>query len=314
MARRAGRRPGEKIRFGVYRGHGPVVGSGWFGRLMRFNRDGIVQVFARNGAGKGLGVVVPTLLDYPGSIVVTDVKGENYAVTAGYRSKLGRVHMLNPGESPAFGALQPDGHDPGRHRPGKRRRKALASLMVIKDSPDSHWSDKSISFLACLILHTVNDPNPDHRTLARVRTLSLGGDFSLRETIEDIALSSPSPLAQNIARAFLRAMGEPDKPTAEFSSILSDLDKATEPWSEATPTGTLSARSTFQLEDLNEDRVTTLYLCVDEEKLETYKRWLRVMTGLTLNAIMRSKRTKRPKHKVVLLLDEARALGRSTRW
>jgi hypothetical protein len=41
----------EKFSYGVYRGVGPVVGTGSFGRLMRFNRDGIVQVFASPGAG-----------------------------------------------------------------------------------------------------------------------------------------------------------------------------------------------------------------------------------------------------------------------
>ncbi len=74
-----------------------MIGKGMFGRLIRFNRDGIVQVFARNGAGKGLGIVVPTLLDYPGSMLVTDVKGENYALTAAWRARKGqRVIKLDP--------------------------------------------------------------------------------------------------------------------------------------------------------------------------------------------------------------------------
>ena len=49
----------EKFTHRVYGGVGPVVGKGSFGRLMRFNKDGIVHVFASPGAGKGLGVVVP---------------------------------------------------------------------------------------------------------------------------------------------------------------------------------------------------------------------------------------------------------------
>jgi type IV secretion system protein VirD4 len=300
----------EKIRFRVYRGHGPVVGSGWFGRLMRFNRDGIVQVFARNGSGKGIGVVVPTLLDYPGSIVVTDVKGENYAITARHRATMGQVHMLNPSDLRRSARFNPlDMIRVGTDQESDDAQ-ALANFMVIRDSGEQHWSDKSISLLSCLILHAVNDPNEDNRTLAYVRKLSLGAEHSMHETVEDIARTSPSALARNIARAFTRTMGTPNKPMPEFASILSDLDKATEPWSEGTPTGALSSHSTFHLEELNGQETVTLYLCVDEEKLEAYRRWLRVMTGCTLNALMRSKRTRRPKHKVVLLLDEARALGR----
>jgi len=40
------------------------------------------------GGGKGVGAVFPNLLDYPGAILVTDIKGENYAVTARYRHEV----------------------------------------------------------------------------------------------------------------------------------------------------------------------------------------------------------------------------------
>ena len=93
----------ELFWYGVFRGNGPIVGAGLFGQLMRFNRDGIIQVFASTGSGKGLGIVVPTLLDYPGSIVVTDVKGENYAITARQRAKFGKVVMLAGGQTQSVG-------------------------------------------------------------------------------------------------------------------------------------------------------------------------------------------------------------------
>lgn len=301
----------EKLTYGVYRGTGPVVGKGAFGRLMRFNKDGIVHVFASPGSGKGLGVVVPTLLDYPGSMVVTDVKGENYAITARDRSKRGNVLMLNPSDLAHSARFNPmDTIRVGTDQESDDA-KALATLMVTRDSGDQHWADKSTALLSALILHALHDPDEVKRTLAQVCKLSVGGAETMIDRLTDIAETSPSPLAQTVAMGFLGTMGSAKKPMPEFASVLSDLQKATEPWAEGTPTGTLSSRSTFRLEDLNNpDVVTTLYLCVDEEKLAAYARWLRVMTGCTLNAIMRSKRTGRPKHKVMLLLDEARALGR----
>jgi type IV secretion system protein VirD4 len=300
----------EKFSYGVYRGVGPVVGKGSFGRLMRFNRDGIVQVFASQGAGKGLGIVVPTLLDYPGSMVVTDVKGENYAITARHRDKLGRVVMLNPSQLARSDRFNPmDTIRVGSDQESDDAR-ALARLMVTRDSADGHWADKSTAMLTALILHALHEQDEVKRTLAHVCKLSVGGPNVMRQRLVDIAEGSPSALAQTVAQGFLGTMGEDGKPNPEFASVLSDLQKATEPWAEGTPAGTLSSESTFQLEDLNKPDIMTLYLCVDEEKLDSYARWLRVMTGCTLNAIMRSKRTQRPKHKVLLLLDEARALGR----
>lgn len=52
---------------------------------------------APTGAGEGVGIVIPTLLTYPGSTVVLDVKGENYEKTAGRRQQLGdRVFKFAP--------------------------------------------------------------------------------------------------------------------------------------------------------------------------------------------------------------------------
>lgn len=300
----------ERVRYRLYRGKGLVVGTGAFGRLMRFNRDGVVHVFANTGTGKGVGIVIPTLLDYPGSIVVTDIKGENYGITARYRHSLGKIYMLNPGDIAHSARFNPlDMIRVGTDQESDDAH-ALADLMVIRDGADAHWSTKSISLLSALILHAIYAAEPTQRTLAYVRRLSLAQAGSMREQIEHIARTSPSMQARDIASAFLRSMGDGKRTTPEFLSVLSDLDKATEPWGAGTPAGQLSAYSTFRLEDLNNPETMTVYLCVDEEKLMTYRRWLRVMTGCTLAAIMRSKRTQRPKHKVMLLYDEARALGR----
>ena len=42
----------------------------------------VIVTVAPTGSGKGIGAVIPNLLDYPGSALVLDVKGENAAVTA----------------------------------------------------------------------------------------------------------------------------------------------------------------------------------------------------------------------------------------
>ena len=85
----------EQWRKGAITAEGVILGRGAFGRLLRFSTDGLVMVFAATGAGKGLGVVIPSLLTYRGSMVVTDPKGENYAITRRRLSTLGTVRMLN---------------------------------------------------------------------------------------------------------------------------------------------------------------------------------------------------------------------------
>ena len=50
-----------------------------------------VMLSAPTRSGKGVGVVIPNLLNWPDSVVVLDIKGENYSVTAGYRAKCGQA-------------------------------------------------------------------------------------------------------------------------------------------------------------------------------------------------------------------------------
>jgi len=297
-------KPLEVLLGGLMSKPGPVIGIGAFRRIIRFTADGLVMVFAATGAGKGLGIVVPTLLDYPGSIVVTDPKGENFAITARHRAGLGAVRMLNPADlvhSDRFNPLD-------MIRAGTDLEaddaKALAKLMVRPDSRDVHWDEKTVSLLTALILHTLRQPK-ECRTLSFVRSLSIGGPETLCETLQEIAETSPSLHAAEIAGGFLAQAGEV---SPEFKSIISNLHKATECWSAGSPAGRLSSSSTFHLHELV-DQVATLYFCVDEELLEVYDRWLRVMTGCVLNMLTRSKHRTRPLHKVVLLIDEAAVLG-----
>src|SRR5262249_21643815 len=50
--------------------------------LLRYEAEGHILTVAPTGSGKGVSAVIPNLLDYPGSVVVVDLKGENHAVTA----------------------------------------------------------------------------------------------------------------------------------------------------------------------------------------------------------------------------------------
>jgi type IV secretion system protein VirD4 len=55
---------------------------------------------------KGVGLVLPTLLTWPGSVIVHDVKGENWEITAGFRARHGRVLLFDP-TNPASSAYNP---------------------------------------------------------------------------------------------------------------------------------------------------------------------------------------------------------------
>src|SRR3546814_7403533 len=77
------------------------AGSGIFlgrfaGRYLRHAGPEHVMVFAPTRSGKGVGLVVPTLLSWPHSVVVPDIKGEHWQLTAGWRSRFSHCLCFNP--------------------------------------------------------------------------------------------------------------------------------------------------------------------------------------------------------------------------
>lgn len=217
----------EMLWAGVRRGSGPIVGR--VGRsFLRFNKDGMVTVFAPMGAGKGVGVVIPNLLSYKGSIVCTDIKGENSAITERRRMKFGKVralYTLKPRCSDRFNPLDMVRIGTWHERDGAE---ALAKLMVMPDGSESHWDSKAEGMLACLILYTVR-LEPTRRTLSQIRNFSTLPPESFNQLLQTIGVDGPVTAAE-LAASFL-AM----ESSEEFKSVLSNVEKATRVWSAGGP-------------------------------------------------------------------------------
>jgi len=80
----------EIARAGLRARSGIVIGQAK-GRPLVFDGPEHVLLHAPTRTGKGVGVVIPNLLTWPGSVVVLDVKQENWAATAGYRAGCGQT-------------------------------------------------------------------------------------------------------------------------------------------------------------------------------------------------------------------------------
>ena len=75
---------------------GIVVGA-INGRRIRLDGQQFVILAAPTRSGKGVGVVIPNLLDYRDSMVVLDIKQENFDLTSGWRASIGHeVFLFNP--------------------------------------------------------------------------------------------------------------------------------------------------------------------------------------------------------------------------
>ena len=85
----------EMAAAGLFGDRGVFLGK--FGRrYLRHDGPEHVMAFAPTRSGKGVGLVVPTLLGWSGSAIVHDIKGENWQLTAGWRSRFSYCLLFNP--------------------------------------------------------------------------------------------------------------------------------------------------------------------------------------------------------------------------
>ena len=115
-----------------------------------------VLCFAPTRSGKGVGLVVPSLLAWPGSAIVHDIKGENWQLTAGFRSRHGRVLLFDPTnpKSSAYNPLL-------EVRRGEWEVRDVQNVADVLVDPEgsldkrNHWEKTSHSLLVGAILHVL---------------------------------------------------------------------------------------------------------------------------------------------------------------
>lgn len=283
-----------------FSGKGLILGRQGL-RWLRFNREGNVLTFAPSRSGKGAGGVIPNLLEHPGSAVVIDVKGENLAVTARDRSRRGSLHILAPlREDLPVASLNPLDFIRLGTLHEVSDASLIADLLVAPHGEETFWDDEARHLITGLILFVASEAPDGLRTLAQVADLIIDN----REAFDYLLVQmegSSHPQVRSRARAFSQ------KEERERSAVISTAQNHLAVWSSHHPLARVTSRSDFRFEDLKEE-TATVYIVLPPELLNVYRSFARVMVGLAVASMVRS--GKRPKHRVLFLLDEIAALGR----
>ncbi|HUR55386.1 MAG TPA: type IV secretory system conjugative DNA transfer family protein [Gemmataceae bacterium] len=276
---------------------------------LTYDGDGHLMTIAPTGAGKGVGVIIPTLLTYPGSVIVTDIKGENYQVTANYRRKLGqRVVVLDP-----FGLVtKKDDADrlnpfdlfglPGSD-PESDSEMLSAQLAVGHEfATDRYWEDTGRGLVSGLVADIATHNPPETRTLTALREMLYHDDLDYTLAVAlDTRKASMSPLARDEFVAYLAAPSDKTRPCIRTTAMT--FVKCLGSSAVARCLG----QSTFKLTDLLDNKPTTIYLVMPPEKLISHRGLLRMWVVTLMTTVMRRKRL--PKQRTLFLLDEASQLG-----
>ncbi len=172
----------EIARAGLLGDSGLILGRyrSWLGDryLMLAGQQG-VELVAPPRSGKGAGFVIPNLLNWPGSVIVNDIKGENWTRTAGYRAAHGQqVYLFDP--------LAPDARtarwNPLAYVAEAPLYRTIDDLhriagMLYPDPPgtDPFWSTSARSLFLGIALYLFETPGAT-RTLGEILRQGMASD------------------------------------------------------------------------------------------------------------------------------------------
>ncbi len=287
--------------------NGPIFGktSGprGFGRYLTNGDQPHSLVVAPTRAGKGVGIVIPTLLTFNGSILALDVKGELFELTSRSRLARGdrvykfapfdeasRTHSYNP-------VLDIVNMPPDRHFSEARR--LAHNLIVGKGKGAEGFIDGARDLFVAGILACIERGTP---TIGAVYELfsQPGEKYKL---FAQLAEETKNVEAQRI---FDNMAGNDTKILTSYTSVLGDggLNLWADPKIKAATTV-----SDFSIYDLRRDP-TSIFLCVSPNDLEVIAPLVRLFFQQIVSILQRSMPGKDEIFEVLFLLDEFKHLGR----
>jgi len=304
----------EITKAGLFRPAGVFLGR-LDGDYLRHDGPEHVMAFAPTRSGKGVGLVVPTLLSWTHSVVIHDIKGENWQLTAGWRSRFSHCLLFNPTDARS-----------ARYNPLLEVRKGSDEVRDVQNIADilvdpegalerrSHWEKTSHSLLVGAILHVLYSEK--EKTLARVASFLSDPLRSFEHTLRAMMATNHLGTIDNpvvhpvVASAAREVLNKSDN---ERSGVLSTAMSFLGLYRDPT-VATTTAACDWRIADLvDATRPVSLYLVIPPSDISRTKPLVRLVLnqiGRRLTEKLEGDPAKLRKHQLLMMLDEFPALGR----
>ena len=268
-----------------------------------------VLCFAPTRSGKGVGLVVPTLLTWPGCAIVHDIKGENWQLTAGFRARHGRVLLFDPtnAKSAAYNPLL-------EVRRGEWEVRDVQNVADVLVDPEgsldkrNHWEKTSHSLLVGAILHVLYAE--EEKTLAGVAAFlsdprrPIEATLKAMMTTPHLGPGGPHPVVASTARELLNK--SENERSGVLSTAMSFLGLYRDP-----VVAEVTRRCDWRIADLIADeKPATLYLVVPPSDISRTKPLIRLVLNQIGRRLTEDLHARDRRHRVLMMLDEFPALGR----
>jgi len=298
----------ELVREGLRADRGIVLGRKG-GRLLTFGGPEHVMLYAPTRTGKGVGVVIPNLLTWPDSVVVLDVKRENWEASAGFRAAHGRDVIL-------FDPLDPDGRTARFNPLGHIDRgdpiavldelqKLAVMLFPAPDNADPFWAEAARTGLIGVGAYVAETPELPFSLGAIYAELTRGDPRTRLPTVVGARVDAGRPLSAGCTSALSDFCSASEN---TFASIKQTITARMNLWLNPRVVAATEV-SDFDLRHLRSKRMS-LYLGVSPDNLAR----VAPLYNLLLQQLVDLNTRERPsgdRHQVqvLVLLDEFARLG-----
>lgn len=299
---------GDIRRAGMLGEAGVILGR--FGRTY-LRHDGAEHIlcFAPTRSGKGVGLVVPTLLTWPGSCIVHDIKGENWQLTSGFRAQHGRVLLFDPTNiaSAAYNPLL-------EVRRGEWEVRDVQNVADVLVDPEgslekrNHWEKTSHSLLVGAILHVLYAE--EDKSLAGVAAFlsdprrGIATTLRIMQTTAHLGEGGVHPVVAAAAQDLLNKSA--NERSGVLSTAMSFLGLYRDPVIAA-----VTRRSDWRIADLVAgETATSLYLVVPPGDISRTKPLIRLILNQIGRRLTEELNPRARSQRLLLMLDEFPALGR----
>lgn len=312
--------------FGLGSSRGMVLGALRGHRLVA-DKPRHVMVSAGTQSGKTQGVVIPTLLEYPGAVVVIDAKGELWDSTAAARSKFSDVYRLEwtsrntARYNPISLKVLPDHPDDI-----ERRVRQTASILAPsnKGGESDHWTDSAERLITALMLCEIFDARKERRDALITNVAHWCTDFDAETTALAQEAETPAlkvKLSEAIDRA--EARGYPkacigdlkgffDTSHRELSSVVNTVERSMMAFKSGAVRESLSECDFTARSLVQGARPGTVYIVVQPDDREAVASMTTALiTNIVMTLVSRSKDEAADQHSILLLLEEFTSLKRT---
>ena len=302
----------------------PVIIGKHKGKFLQFYGNEFISIGAPTRSGKGVSIVIPNLLTYPDSIVVLDIKMENWLLTAGFRAKYQDVFLFAPksedGRSHRYNPLDYIDRDDTKRMADVQN---IANIFYPADDPkDAFWQNQAQRIFTGLVLYMMETPNRPC-SMAELIKLTTPTSMPLHEWIPTIINERKNtPIVINnetgetrvkeLSVECIEAMmayvnvDSDNTRSSILATLMSPLNVFTDP-----SVATATSHSDFRLDDVRKKKMT-IYVGIQPNELSRFSKLLNVFFSqlININTRVLPEHDERLKYQCLVLLDEFTSLGR----